>query len=579
MRRRTAGLLTAAGLLVMITAGTYTMIASHYTEHFFENTTINGINVSDLNVKEAEALIAAQAEDYSIQVLTREGNQELITGEEIGYKFVSGGEVQELLESQNIFAWLPAYLGNGSSHTVEAAVTWDEELLVQAADALDCMQKENITKPKNAKVVLQEDGTYGIRPEVEGNKPDPDKVAELLKETVSSGSRTADLEAADCYRKPKVRADDAELKTEAAVMNRYSSISVTYYLGGGVTEVLDKSVTSQWFTLDEDLQPQFDRDAVSVWVNQLADRYDTIGAYLPFRTSNGETVYPESRTYGWQMDRESETEALYQVLVNGESAERSPVWHESAQTRDENDIGNTYVEIDYTNQRMWYYRDGVCLVETPVVTGNVSADMASPEGVFCLVYKEEDAILRGEDYETPVDYWMPFYGGVGIHDADSWRTSYGGDIYKWSGSHGCINTPSAQAEIIYQNIEPGTPVVCYSSGSSYGYSQITVDGTAGGQGQNGNGSGDIVIIDGGDWTQNADSSWEDAYSDGGSWDDSYSADNSWEDAYFDDSWDDIYSDDMIWDDVYDGSGYGDLGDWADESLYYGAQEEQIIIIN
>ena len=40
MRKRTAGLLTAAGLLAVVTAGTYTVIASHYTEHFFENTSI-----------------------------------------------------------------------------------------------------------------------------------------------------------------------------------------------------------------------------------------------------------------------------------------------------------------------------------------------------------------------------------------------------------------------------------------------------------------------------------------------------------------------------------------------------------
>ena len=171
---------------------------------------------------------------------------------------------------------------------------------------------------------------YGFGKAVFSEKPgtaeNPVEISYEVQEGAGIRSVAADLEAADCYRKPKVRADDAALKAEAAVMNRYSSIYVTYYLGGGVTEVLDKSVTSQWFTLDEDLQPQFDREAVSAWVDQLADRYDTIGAYLPFTTSNGETVYPESRTYGWQMDREAEKEALYQALVNGESAERSPVW-------------------------------------------------------------------------------------------------------------------------------------------------------------------------------------------------------------------------------------------------------------
>ena len=80
---------------------------------------------------------------------------------------------------------------------------------------------------------------------------------------------------------------------------------------------------------------------------------------------------------------------------------------------------------------------------------------------------------------------MPFYGGVGIHDADSWRgSSYGGTIYQTSGSHGCINTPTANAAVIYENIEIGTPIVCYKAtvyqGSSSGYesggADVTIQG-------------------------------------------------------------------------------------------------------
>ena len=91
---------------------------------------------------------------------------------------------------------------------------------------------------------------------------------------------------------------------------------------------------------------------------------------------------------------------------------------------------------------------------------------------------------------------------------------YGGDIYQTSGSHGCINTPTAKVAVIYQNIEVGTPIVCYSSGINYGYAQETIDGAFGGgsQGNQGNteangnngdagnagtSQGDIVIIDGG----------------------------------------------------------------------------------
>ena len=64
------------------------------------------------------------------------------------------------------------------------------------------------------------------------------------------------------------------------------------------------------------------------------------------------------------------------------------------------------------------------------------------------------------EYETPVSYWMPFNGGIGFHDA-SWQPTFGGSRYLTNGSHGCVNTPEANAEKIINNIEKGVPVVVY----------------------------------------------------------------------------------------------------------------------
>ena len=54
---------------------------------------------------------------------------------------------------------------------------------------------------------------------------------------------------------------------------------------------------------------------------------------------------------------------------------------------------------------------------------------------------------------------MPFYANVGIYDIN--RTVFGGTEYISNGSHGCVNTPHENAEKIYNNIEPGVPVVVY----------------------------------------------------------------------------------------------------------------------
>ena len=109
---------------------------------------------------------------------------------------------------------------------------------------------------------------------------------------------------------------------------------------------------------------------------------------------------------------------------------------------------------------MWFYKNGGLVVGTPVVTGSLSGGFATPSGVYDLDYKAMNVTLKGEGYASPVTFWMPYGGDIGIHDA-SWRTDFGGSIYVNSGSHGCVNTPYAAAQAIYNGIEDGTPVIVY----------------------------------------------------------------------------------------------------------------------
>lgn len=130
-------------------------------------------------------------------------------------------------------------------------------------------------------------------------------------------------------------------------------------------------------------------------------------------------------------------------------------------SRDEDDdIGNTYVEINITRQYLWFYKDGKLVAEGDVVTGDPSKGNSTSVGVYMLNYKENGSVLNGPNYESKVSYWMPFNGNIGIHDA-SWRYSFGGDIYKRNGTHGCVNAPLYLAKQIFDNIEDGTPIICY----------------------------------------------------------------------------------------------------------------------
>jgi lipoprotein-anchoring transpeptidase ErfK/SrfK len=153
--------------------------------------------------------------------------------------------------------------------------------------------------------------------------------------------------------------------------------------------------------------------------------------------------------------------ALLNAIEDGYRGEMEPVYLFSAMSHENQGIGYTYVEICISQQRMWCYQDGNLIVDTPVVTGNPNKGNATPSGgVWAIDTKQRDAILTGEGYTSPVDYWMPFNGNIGIHDMQT-RAYFGGTIYLTNGSHGCINTPYDQAQLIYETVSVGTPVIVY----------------------------------------------------------------------------------------------------------------------
>lgn len=127
--------------------------------------------------------------------------------------------------------------------------------------------------------------------------------------------------------------------------------------------------------------------------------------------------------------------------------------------------------VNLTEQHLYYYKKGKVVLDTPFVSGRMTKDRFTPPGVYFLTYKQKDRILRGRpnasgqpSYQSHVNYWMPFNGGIGLHDA-SWRSSFGGKIYIYSGSHGCINLPGKKAAKIYEMINKETPIVCvYNNG-------------------------------------------------------------------------------------------------------------------
>ena len=457
-------------LMIIVLGGcAYGGISYYFTDRFFEGTWINGVDCSQKTAYEVEQLMAEKLSEYSIEVSSRNIAAQTIRGEDIDYQYMSTGEILQLLKKQKPYEWIRG-LYEQKSYTVSENVGYNKTLLQEQLKSLNCAQAENQVEPENAYVAFR-DNQFVIVPETEGSKLNIKEAYKLLDAAVEANEASIDFsDNQDAYVSAEVTQDDPALQSALEACNNYTKASITYTFGDQST-TLDGNTIKDWLQFDEKGQLVWDDNSfqqhVADYVAQLAATYDTVGTEREFQATSGRTVYVSSSVYGWKIDQAAETAHLSQEIQSGTQTTREPVYSQTANAYGVNDLGNTYIEVDLSEQHMYYYQDGVNIFESDFVSGNMSyADRQTHAGIFTLYYKKSPDVLRGGQkgtanyYEQPVQYWMPFDGGIGFHDAD-WRDEFGGDIYLTSGSHGCINLPPENAEVLYDLIQYDVPIVCF----------------------------------------------------------------------------------------------------------------------
>ena len=448
------GGLAAAALCTVF----YVYKAQKYESTYLPHTVVNGQNVSGMTAEEVKDLISREARDYTLRLSLRGDKTEVISGQSVGLHTEFDGSLEEIIHQQNPYAW-PRYLLKGPSYDISAMIGYDQALLEEELQSLSCFDESQVTKPVNAVLSDYISGEgYTIIPEEEGDQLDPEKVKEAVSSALENLQPEIIPEELGCYVAPEIRQDDPALAAQRDARNRLVNITVTYTFGSR-REVLNGEKIHQWLT-EENGQVGLNEAMISDFVKELAQTYNTSYKTRSFKTSYGSSVEVQG-VYGWRISQQEEAEELKSILEAGESVVREPVYAQKAASHDGNDYGNTYAEVNLTAQHMFFYKDGEKILESDFVSGNVAKGYTTPPGIFSLTYKQRDAVLKGQGYSSPVKFWMPFNGGIGFHDA-SWRSSFGGTIYKTNGSHGCINMPYAAAKTLFENVYAGMPVICYN---------------------------------------------------------------------------------------------------------------------
>lgn len=461
-----------AGILLVAAGGVYAGMSQKYKTRFFPNTQINGVDASGKTAAEVQELIAEGVNGYTLTITERNNQTETIAGTDIKLHAEFDGSLEKMVAAQNPFAWLGHV--KQEEYTIGTMVAYDDAALESQIRNLSCLDPEKAVEPVNAKISEYVSGQgYSIEPEQEGTAVEAEKLTQAVTGAIENLQDHLSLEEADVYKKPTVLKDDASLAEQLDKMNKYAKMSVTYQFGDS-TETLNGDQIHAWLIANADGSVSVDSSKVSEYVSEMAKAHNTSNKAKTLKTSYGSTIQVSGGTYGWKINQAAETEALAAIIASGESTTREPEYSQKAASHGANDYGDTYVEINLTGQHLFFYKEGKLVVESDFVSGNLAKGWGTPAGSYPLAYKQKNAVLKGENYRTPVNYWMPFNNGIGMHDA-KWRSSFGGTIYKTGGSHGCINLPPSVAKTIFDNISAGTLVICYNLP---GTEKSTTSGTA-----------------------------------------------------------------------------------------------------
>ena len=330
-----------------------------------------------------------------------------------------------------------------------------------------------------ASLVFEESsGQYALLPDADGQKSNPNALVAEAKKAICALTPQQALTGFSEIIQPVRSVEDPALQDALAKANKMVGVQLTYkFTTDGETKkhtIPAETIRSFVSIGDDGLTPVINKEAVETYVTELSEKYSIAGKNSAFKTTGGGTVDLKVAYNGHYVDNADLTADILKCLKEGTSGTRTAPYQPSGIRN--MPYGGTYIEINLTKQHLWFYKNGKCIVSTDFVSGKVAENMNTPNGVFSIYGKETSRYLTGENYRSFVNYWMPFYRGYGLHDA-TWRSSFGGDIYLYNGSHGCVNLPLSAAGKIYKNAPVGTKVILYGGAKEVAPSPQKLTGT------------------------------------------------------------------------------------------------------
>lgn len=460
---------------------------------FPEKYKLASVDVGGMTADEAKKAIKTAVGKYKISVKLDDASFDM-TAKDLGLKYNDKADLQELINAANkdkkpekqvkLFkmdksdeletALVDSYITAKTQSQSDATVQSDTD-----AEANDDEQKKaeadtqtfdiRSIVPYRATIAYNADaGQFEGVDGVSGDAPVYDNAAANLTSAVKELKDKVELTSATGYVDGEKATDSEQVKKALKEANAYLDVTVTCNFtpatGEAATEAVGKDQIAQWLIVGNDgLSVSLDGENMATYCTELAKKHDVSKKKTgQFKTTGGSIINVPVASSGQTVDGNKLYEAIAEAINNKKSATVEAVYSEAKEeeTGEYVTYGGNYCEVDLTNQMVYVYKNGELVVSSQCVTGCISKGHGTPTGVYSIFSRDKDRYLRGDGYKSWVNFFIPFNGGIGFHDA-SWRSTFGGNIYLYSGSHGCINMPYSAAKKLYENVTLDEKVIVY----------------------------------------------------------------------------------------------------------------------
>lgn len=454
-------------VIVALLAGVYLAGVVVFGMRFLPNTTINGEDVSLKTVGEVANAASTSLDDYA-GTISGDGISINVTASDINLSYDGDSYAKSAISQLNAWEW-PLLITGTHKLSSTASTKLDEDKLTELFNqAIAANSSATRLSPSQQITYDSTQKKFVFAKENVAEQIDADAATTKVAADIVDGETNIEI-GDECLL------DSTSAQAALAKANAYVSATLTLTLGGQNAATIDADQIAQWVTINDDYTVTLNNDAIDAYCHgTLSSALDTVGKARTFTNPRGETITVAANgTYGWSINGSEDATQIETALAGGTptTVELSTYMSAVNVSNGGQDWGTRYVEVSISQQHAWFYdSNGSLIWEADVVTGLANGVRDTPQGVWYILNKKAPATLTGPvqadtgqpEWTSEVDFWMGVTpSGCGFHNAP-WRSSFGGTIYTYNGSHGCINLSYDNAQALYGLIAVGDVVVIHA---------------------------------------------------------------------------------------------------------------------